>query len=70
MGKFWLGKTLANLVCELFAKIFLASIHRYTKGECTDFRLIIKCFFANSFYLCGLIYFSLQNFFVYGIIAS
>ena len=31
-GKFWWGETFANLAnCELFAKIFLTNIHRYTE---------------------------------------
>ena len=52
------GGKLANLVNrELFAKIYLADIHRYTKiifGICTDCSLFI----TNSFYLYGLPKFS------------
>ena len=38
--------------CELFAKNFLANIHRYTKnvfGMCTDCSLLAKFFLTNSF---------------------
>ena len=37
---------------ELFAKIFLANVHRYNEnvfGICTDFSLFAKFFLANSF---------------------
>ena len=54
---------------ELFAKIFLANIHRYTKnvfGICTDCNLFAKFFLANSSYLYGLPNFPHQNFLVYG----
>ena len=51
------GEKLANLVdSELFAKIFLTNIHRYTEnvfGICTDCSLFTKVFLANSFYLYG-----------------
>ena len=53
MEKFGGGK-LANR--ELFIKIFLANIHRYTKivfGICNDFSLFANFFLANSFYLYG-----------------
>ena len=48
------GEKLANR--ELFAKIFLTNIHRYTEnvfGICTDCSLFSKFFSANSFYLYG-----------------
>ena len=40
---------------ELFAKIFLAIIHRTENvfGICTDCSLFIKIFLANSFHLYG-----------------
>ena len=43
--------------CELFAKIFLTDIHRYTEnvfGIYTDCSLFAKLFLANSVYLYGL----------------
>ena len=52
-----IGK-LTNLVnYELYDKVFLANIHRYTKnvfGICTDCSLFAKFFLTNSFYLYGL----------------
>ena len=42
---------------ELFAKSFLANIHKYTKnafGICIDCNLFAKFFLANSSYLYGL----------------
>ena len=69
-GKLWLGEKLANLVySELFAKLFLASIHSYTKslsGICTDCSLFAKIFLTNSFYLYSLPNFPCQIFPVYG----
>ena len=57
MEKNLAGEKLVNLVNhELFAKIFLVNIHRYTEnvlGICTDCRLFAKIFLANSFYLYG-----------------
>ena len=51
-------KKLAKLTnCELFAKIFLANIHRYTEnvfGMCTDCSLFAKFSLANTFYLYDL----------------
>ena len=56
-GKILVGEKLANLVNhELFAKIFLINIHRYTEnvyGICTDRSLSAKFFLANSFYQYG-----------------
>ena len=56
MGKFWCGKKLVNLAnCELFTKIFLANVHRYTEnvfGMCTDSSLFIKIFLANTAFTC------------------
>ena len=54
------GEKLANLANhELFAKIFLANIHRCTENVygiiiCFDFSLFTKLFLTNSFYLHGL----------------
>ena len=47
---------------DLFAKIFLTNIHRYTEtvfGICIDCSLFAKFFPANSFYLYGSPKFSL-----------
>ena len=52
MGKFWGGK-LANLVNrEVFVKIFLTNIHRYTEnvfGICTDCSLFTNFFSPIAF---------------------
>ena len=51
-GKILVQEKIVN--CELFAKIFLANIYRYTEnvfGMCTDCSLIAKFLIANSFYL-------------------
>ena len=54
---FWQGIKLVNLENhELFTKIFLANIHRYTKnvfGICTHCNLFANFFLANSSYLYG-----------------
>ena len=63
-GKILAGEKLLNH--ELFTKIFLINIHRYTKnvfGICTDCSLLAKFFFANIAFTCMV----RQNFPVYGI---
>ena len=63
------GKLANSVNCELFAKIFLTHIHRYTEnvfGICTDCSLFAKIFLANSFYLYGLPNFLFAKFTVYG----
>ena len=50
LGKILVGEKSANR--ELFAKIFLTNIHRYTEnvfGICTDCSLFTKFFLTNSF---------------------
>ena len=55
MGQFWCGKNLANLANhELFAKIFLINIHRYTKMYLAYVLTVAYSshfFLTNSFYL-------------------
>ena len=62
MGKYLAGEKLVNLTNrEVFAKIFLANIHRYTEnvfGKCTDVSL-----FANNFHLYDSPKFSLAKYF-------
>ena len=57
-GKFLAGEKLVNLAnCELFTKIFLANVHRYTEnvfGIYTNCSLSAKFFLTNSFYLYSL----------------
>ena len=57
-GKTLAGEKLTNFENhELFAKIFLPNIHRYTEnvfGICTDCNLFAKFFLSNSSYLYGL----------------
>ena len=64
MDKFG-GEKMTNLVnWELFAKIFLANIHKYTenvRGICPDCSLFAKFFRANNFYLYSLPKFPLPN---------
>ena len=53
-GNICWGEKLMNLVnCELFAKIFLIDIHRYTKNVFAYAltSLFAKYFLANSFHL-------------------
>ena len=61
-GKILAGEKLVNLENhKLFAKIFLAIIHRYTKnvfGICTDCNLFANFFLAKTSYLYGLPKFS------------
>ena len=56
IGQFWHGKKLVNH--QLFAKIFLVNIHRYTENV---FGIFAKFFLADSFFMYGL-----PNFPVYG----
>ena len=67
MGNIWPGKILVNLANrELFTKIFLTNIHKYTEnvfGICTVCSLFANFFLVNSFYLCGSSKFSPTKYF-------
>ena len=65
--KILVGEKLGNLVnCELFAKIYLTNIHRYTKNVFSIYALILA-YLSNFSSPIAFICIAHQNFSVYGI---